>query len=100
MTPKQFMCFYRPNASHSIRPDAEVGDAEAQFTLGRLYFEGRLQASTSDDRDPDLVVSSFTPAFEPSLPSAVKWLRQAADQGHAEAKHLLDTVLAKAKCIH
>ena len=100
MAPKQFMCFYRPNVDHPIRSDAESGDADAQFALGRLYFEGRRQTSTSDERHNDLVVSSFTPAFEPDLAQAVKWLRKAADQGHAEAKGFLETVLAKANGVH
>jgi TPR repeat protein len=99
MAPKQFMCFYRPGVGRSLQSDAEGGDIEAQFALGRLYFEGRPTA-TSDTHGKDLVVSSFTPAFEPNLPLAVKWLRGAADQGHIEAERLLETVLAKANGVH
>lgn len=99
MAPKQFMCFYRPGVGRWLQSDAEGGDIEAQFALGRLYFEGR-ETSTSDDHGKDLVVSSFTPAFEPNLALAVKWLRRAADQGHPEATRLLETVLAKAIGVH
>lgn len=99
MAPKQFICFYRPGVGRSLQSDAESGDIEAQFALGRLYFEGRPTA-TSETHGKDLVVSSFTPAFEPNLPLAVKWLRGAADQGHTEAARLLETVLAKAIGVH
>ncbi len=94
------MCFYRPGPpGASLRHSAEQGDVEAQAALGRLYFEGRPETSSSDDTG-DVVVSSFTPAFEPNLTQSVKWLRKAAKQGHAEAKSLLETVLGKAKGVH
>ena len=79
---------------------ADDGDADAQAALGRLYFEGRAERATDTDTGKDLIVSSFTPAFEQDLGQAAKWLRKAAAQGHAEAKQLLATVLAKAKGIH
>ena len=97
---KDFICFYRPDISHSLRWDADHGDPEAQAALGRLYFEGRPERAWDTDTDKDLIVSSFTPAFEQDLTLAAEWLQKAADQGHAEAKRLLGTVLAKAKCIH
>ncbi len=34
------------------------------------------------------------------LAQSVKWLRKAANKGHAEAKRMLETVLAKAKGVH
>ena len=99
MAPKRFMCFYRPGPGGSLRHDAEQGDVEAQAALGRLYFEGRPETTSSDDTG-DVVMSSFTPAVEPNLAQSVKWLRKAANKGHADAKRLLETVLAKAKGVH
>lgn len=97
---KDFICFYRPDISHSLTWDADQGDAKAQAALGRLYFEGRPERATDTDTGKDLIVSSFTPAFEQDLARAAKWLRPAADQGHVEAKRLLGSVLAKAKGVH
>ena len=97
---KDFICFYRPDVSHSLRWDADHGDPEAQAALGRLYFEGRAERAADIDIGKDLMVSSFTPAFEQDFAQAAKWLRKAAEQGHAAAKRLLGTVLAKAKGIH
>lgn len=99
MTPKRFMCFYRPDPGGSLRHDAEQGDVEAQAALGRLYFEGRSETTSSDDTG-DVVMSSFTPAVTPNLTQSVKWLRKAANKGHADAKCLLKTVLATAKGVH
>lgn len=94
---KGFICFYRPNLSHSLRWNAEHGDAEAHATLGRLYFEGRPERATDNDTGKDLLVSSFTPAVEQDPVQATKWLRGASNQGHEEAKQLLETLLAKAR---
>ncbi len=68
--------------------------------LGGSIFEGRPERATDTDTGKDLIVSSFTPAFEQDLARAAKWLRKAADQGHIEAKRLLRTVLAKAEGVH
>lgn len=97
--PKDFICFYRPGAGDSLRWDADRGNPEAQAALGRLYLEGSSQR-TSNTETEDLLVSSFTPAFEPDLSQATKWLQKAARQGHAGAKQLLGAILAKAKGIH
>ena len=40
------------------------------------------------------------PAVKPDLTQSVKWLRKAANKGHAEAKRLLETVLVTAKGVH
>jgi uncharacterized protein len=45
---------------------AEQGDAEAQFSLGRIYYNG--EGVSRDDAE------------------AVKWYRKAAEQGHTEAQ--------------
>lgn len=97
--PKDFICFYRPDASESLRWEADRGNPDAQTALGRLYLEGSPQR-TSDTETEDLLVSSYTPAFEPDLAQATKWLQKAARQGHAGAKRLLGAILAKAKGIH
>ncbi len=97
--PKDFICFYRPDAGDSLWGDAGRGNPEAQAALGRLYLEGSPQR-TSDIETEDAIVSSFTPAFEPDLSQATKWLQKAARQGHTEAKRLLGAILAKAKGVH
>ena len=97
--PKDFICFYRPDAGDSLWGDADRGNPEAQAALGRLYLEGSPKR-TSDIETEDAIVSSFTPAFEPDLSQATKWLQKAARQGHTEAKRLLGAILAKAKGIH
>ncbi len=50
-----------------VRPRAESGDPRAQFTLGRLYYDGNGNNTQDYDR-------------------AVKWFRRAADQGNASAQ--------------
>ena len=97
--PKDFICFYRSNASESLSWDADRGNSEAQAALGRLYLEGSPKR-TSKTETENLIVSSFTPAIEPDLSQATKWLQKAARQGHAGAKRLLAAILAKAKGIH
>lgn len=87
-----FMCLYRPDFGLSLFDPAEAGDADAQCELGRLYLEGRAEESHTsysgqDGRD---IICSYTPAFEPHHPLAMKWLQKAADQGHAEARQLLE----------
>ncbi|MEI8290559.1 MAG: hypothetical protein WCH99_13905 [Verrucomicrobiota bacterium] len=48
---------------------AEKGDAEAQFDLGRRYYEG------------DGVMTNQAESFN--------WFRKAGEQGHAEAQYRL-----------
>ena len=95
-----FICFYRPSPRSSLHREADRGDAEAQAELGRLYFEGRPKSAVDAKYESGLVVGSYTPPVEQDLTAAVKWLRKAADQGHADAKRLIETVLAKAKGVH
>jgi len=51
------------------RKDAEQGDVQAQFNLGRMYKEGR--------------------GVEQDYKEAVKWYRKAAEQGDAQAQNSL-----------
>ena len=48
---------------------AEQGDAESQFSLGKMYYKG--QGVPQDDVE------------------ALEWIRRAAQQGHAEAQSTL-----------
>jgi len=100
MPKQESICFYRPGADDLIRPHAERGEADAQVALGRLYFEGRPQRATVDDTGKELIVTSFTPAIEPNPIQAVKWILKANNQGHAEAKRLLGTVLILIRGVH
>ena len=97
---KEFICFYRRDVACSLTWDAERGDVEAQAALGRLYFEGRREETTTQDTGHDVIVTSFTPPFEANLAMAAAWLQKAARQGHAEAKRLLTTVLSHAEGVH
>jgi TPR repeat protein len=89
-----FMCFYRRGFGVQLYGPAEQGNAGAQFALGRLYFHGRAAEShtTYSGQDGRNIMCSYTPAFEPHYPAAMKWLQQAADQGHTEARQLLEVV--------
>ena len=53
----------------ALRARAEAGDAEAQYDLGNMYAFGR--GVTRDDAE------------------AVRWLRLATEQGHADAQSKL-----------
>ena len=55
-----------------LRLAAEQGDASAQFNLGFMYATG--EGVPKDDA------------------KAVKWFRLAAEQGHAQAREIRDTV--------
>ena len=55
-----------------VRRIAEQGNVDAQLNLGDIYARG--------DGVPE------------NLAEAVKWLRLAAEQGHAEAQFTLDVI--------
>jgi len=60
------------SGAYWIEKAAQHGVSEAQATLGKLYYEGNhLPINNSE---------------------AVRWLRQAADQGHVEAANMLNKV--------
>ena len=58
-----------------FRPEADHGDAVAQYNLGRLYSQGRGAA--------------------PDFAQAIVWFRKAAEQGHPAAQARLGEMLAK-----
>ena len=58
-----------PSRVERLQRRAEQGDAEAQYTLGEMYYDGS-------------VVSQ-------NYAEAAKWTRKAAEQGHAEAQYFL-----------
>ena len=53
----------------AVKIEAEQGDAEAQFGLGLMYYEGKEVPKNYEE--------------------AAKWLQKAAEQGHAEAQYIL-----------
>ena len=73
------MRHYKPDdvaaAVRELKPLAEQGNAEAQFNLGSLYYQG--WGVPQDYRE------------------AVKWLRKAAEQGHIFSQATLGTVYAE-----
>jgi len=70
---------YKPDdavaAVRELKPLAEQGNAEAQFNLGSLYYQGR--GVPQDYRE------------------AIKWFRKAAEQGHRFSQTTLGTVYAE-----
>ncbi|MBU4372103.1 MAG: sel1 repeat family protein [Syntrophaceae bacterium] len=70
---------YKPDdvaaALRELKPLAEQGNAEAQFNLGSLYYQGW--------------------EVPQDYKEAVKWLRKAADQGHVFSQTTLGTVYAE-----
>ena len=56
-------------AAKEWRPDAEEGDAQAQFNVGLLYLDGK-----GVPQDPG---------------EAAKWFRRSAEQGYTQAQHNL-----------
>ena len=70
---------YKPDdvaaAVRELKPLAEQGNAEAQFKLGSLYYQGW--------------------GVPHDYKEAVKWLRKAADQGHVFSQTTLGTVYAE-----
>ena len=62
-------------ALHEFRPLAELGNAEAQYSLGVIYTNGH--GVTKSDAE------------------AAKWYRMAAEQGLAEAQYNLGAMYAK-----
>lgn len=72
------MKHYRPEnaaaAVREVRPLAEQGDAQAQFNLGSLYYQGLGVAQDYQE--------------------AVKWLTKAAEQRHIHAEVTLGGILA------
>ena len=69
------VCKRVPRESESVREKAEKGDAEAQFNLGQIYYEGK--GVPQDDSE------------------AVKWYRKAAERGHAAAQYKLGVMYRK-----
>ena len=57
------------------RADAHLGDTDAQYRLGEMYYLGR--------------------GTDENISEALDWLRKAGDQGHAEAQHLLGVIYRK-----
>jgi hypothetical protein len=96
--------------SRQLLADAEKGDAQAQFQLGRVYAEGR-----GVPVDPGQAVVQYRRAAEqghalaqyllgwsyflgegvaPSDMEGLRWIRQAADQGSREAQSSLADLYA------
>lgn len=86
------MCFYRPTFSHTLLAEVEAGNPNAQFELGRLYFEGRAAAAHDTYDAGTLVSSSFTPEVPRNHLTAARLLQLSADQGHAGAQQLLEVL--------
>jgi len=73
------MKHYKPDdvaaALRELKPLAEQGNADAQFSLGSLYYQGR---GTPQDYS-----------------EALRWMRKAAEQGHVFAQTTLGSIYAE-----
>ena len=73
------MKHYTPNdvvaAVREAKPLAEQGNADAQFNLGSLYYQGRGAPQDYDE--------------------AVRWMRKAAEQGHVFAQVTLGSIYSE-----
>ena len=73
------MKHYRPDnvaaAVRELKPLAEQGNADAQFNLGSLYYQGR--------------------GVPQDYSEAVGWIRKAAEQGHVFAQTTLGSIYAE-----
>ena len=102
-SPPPFTCFYRPPIHLGLLDSADAGDPDAQYELGRLYLEGRAEASRSSRQgsEEQSVVAEFTPAVERNHIRATELLQKAADQGHEGARQLLEVAkLHSPKGVH
>jgi TPR repeat protein len=93
---------FRPTLSHTLMAQADRGDADGQFELGRIYFEGRADASSNTvSKDGKHGIASFMPGLPRNHAAAAALLQKAADQGHTAARRLLEYVkLHTAKDVH
>lgn len=73
------MKHYHPNdagaAVRELKPLAEQGNAEAQFNLGSLYYQGR--------------------GVPQDYAEAARWMRKAAEQGHVSSQTTLGSIYAE-----
>ena len=70
------LCFLLASCSERkrLQKKAEAGDAEAQVTLGWMYYAGEDYAGKEVPKD---------------FVESAKWYRRAAEQGNAEAQSAL-----------
>lgn len=87
----EFVSILRPAFDLAASARAREGDAEALFEMGRLFFEGR-RATHAVTRSRDAVLTSCSPGVPRDPTEAARLLQQAADQGHDEARRLLEVV--------
>ena len=91
------------------RAEADIGDAEAQYTLGFMYESGKgvaesdveaakwyHKAATQDVTEAQFRLGQLyytgQVVYPPNYAEAVKWIRKAAVKGHAHAQTLLGLV--------
>ncbi len=76
---QQGMKHYKPNdaaaAARELKPLAEQGDADAQFNLGSLYYQGR--------------------GVPQNYSEALAWMRKAAEAGHLFAQVTLGSIYSE-----
>jgi len=89
-------------ALKELTPLAEKGDADAQFILGKMYWDGkgvlkdldqaakwfRLSAAQGN-ADAQFFLGSFYLLPHKDIGEGVKWLRLSAEQGNKDAQWLL-----------
>lgn len=84
----------------SMKRKAESGDAQAQFDLAMIYYEG--EGSPSDDieamkRFLGLNYALAGESVGKNYVKAAKWFRKAAEQGNAEAQYYFGLMCNKSE---
>ncbi len=89
-------------ALKELTPLAEKGDADAQFILGKIYWDGKgvlkdldqgtkwfKASATQGNADAQFFLGSFYLLPHRDITEGVKWLRLSAEQGNQDAQWLL-----------
>ena len=75
----------------SLKKKAEAGDAQAQFELGRKYYD----RGVAPKNYMEAVIKYYkSGGISKDEVEAVKWFRKAAEQGHAQAQRYLGVAYA------
>jgi TPR repeat protein len=103
----------QPASFQAVVEKAEQGEADAQFKLGLMYFNGKVvsqnyseggkwfrKAAEQGHADAQFVLGSMYlggKVVSQNYSEAVKWFRKAAEQGYADAQFVLGSMYLSGK---
>jgi hypothetical protein len=93
--PRTYSCAIRPSVSHYLMAGVQSNDPDALFEMGRLYSEGTADR-TGGTHDENGVRAFFIRGIPRDPIAAQELLQKAAEQGHLQAKQLLDAIKLEA----